>query len=351
MRVIVTGATGNVGTSLLAALAREEEVTEIVGVARRAPAIAMAKVSWWEADVSSAPLRPLLRGADAVVHLAWLIQPARDERLTRRVNVDGSARLFEAVARAEVPTLVYASSAGAYAPGPSDDARVDESWPTTGVPSSFYSRHKAEVERLLDEFEERHADVRVARLRPALTFKALAATGIRRLFAGPLLPHRLLRKRWLPILPFPRGLRTQAVHSDDVADAYLRALLEPVSGAFNVAAEPVLDAASLSRALEARALELPPRLVRAAADASWRLRLQPTPPGWLDMGMRTPIMDTSRARTELGWSPTSSALDAVLELLEGMRSGADLETPPLDHSSSGRLRTRELLTGVGAREH
>jgi UDP-glucose 4-epimerase len=350
MRVVVTGATGNVGTSLLTALGCAEEVTEIVGVARRAPAIEMAKVSWWEADVSSSPLEALLRDADAVVHLAWLIQPSRDERLTRRVNVEGSARVFEAAARAEVPTLVYASSVGAYAPGPNAEACVDESWPTTGVASSFYSRQKAEVERMLDGFERRHPDVRVVRLRPALTFKALAATGIRRSFAGPFLPNRLLRKRWLPILPFPCGLRTQAVHSDDVADAYLRALLEPVSGAFNVAAEPVLDAASLASALDARPLELPPRLARVATAASWHMRLQPTSPGWLDMGMLTPLMDTARARTELGWNPTLSALDAVLELLEGMRSGADIETPPLDHASSGPLRSRELLTGVGTRD-
>jgi UDP-glucose 4-epimerase len=347
MRVVVVGASGNTGTSVLSALEHEPAVQEIVGLARRLPRIHFAKTSWQRADVCETDLVPLFRGADVVIHLAWLIQPSRDEGVTWRVNVEGSARVFDAVARAEVPALVYASSVGAYAPGPSDRA-VDESWPTTGVQSSFYSRHKAEVERLLDDFEAAHPAVRTVRLRPALIFKADAASEIRRLFMGPLLPSSLVRREWLGLLPYPRGLRTQAVHSLDIGEAYRLAATRPVDGAFNVAAEPVLDAPLLRSVLEARTLELAPALVRGAAWASWKLRLQPTSPGWLDMGMLTPIMDTTRARTELGWRPTVSADQAVLELLDGLRAQAGLETPPLDAASGGRLRWRELLSGVGA---
>src|SRR3954466_4867992 len=149
MRVVVTGATGNVGTAVLRALRDEAAVDEIVGVARRLPAVAPPpKTAWARADVSRDDLEPLLRGADCVVHLAWLIQPSRDERVTRATNVDGSRRVFEAAAAADVPAIVYASSIGAYAAGPKDRA-VDESYPTTGIPTSFYSRHKAAVERSL----------------------------------------------------------------------------------------------------------------------------------------------------------------------------------------------------------
>jgi nucleoside-diphosphate-sugar epimerase len=262
------------------------------------------------------------------------------------VNVAGSARVFEAVASAGVPALVHASSVGAYAPGPTDRA-VDESWPTTGVGSSFYSRHKAEVERALDGFTESHPKVRVVRLRPGLIFKADAATEIRRLFIGPLLPSPLVRRRWLAVLPYPRGLRTQAVHASDVGEAYRLAAIRKVSGAFNIAADPVLDVEALRRTLGARMLELPPRLVRGAVWASWKLRLQPTPPGWLDMGMLTPIMDVTRAHVELGWRATVTAEQAVLELLDGLRDQAGLETPPLSRRSSGPLRWREFRSGVG----
>jgi UDP-glucose 4-epimerase len=348
VRVVVTGASGNVGTSLLRSLADEPAVDSVLGLCRRVPKASFAKVEWRAADVARTPLRPLFGGADAVVHLAWLIQPARDRRLVRSVNVDGSARVFAAAAAAGVGTLVYASSVGAYGPGPKD-RRVDESWPTTGIPSSFYSRHKSEVERLLDRFEAEHERTRVVRLRPGLIFKREAASGIRRLFAGPLLPGSLLRPALIPVIPELDRLVFQAVHSYDVGEAYRLALVGDVSGAFNIAAEPVLDPGELARLFEARRLRLPARPLRMAAAASYKLRLQPSEPGWLDMGLEVPLMDVTRARELLGWSARHSATDALRDLLAGMREGAGLDTPPLQAGGAGPLRTRELLSGVGGR--
>jgi UDP-glucose 4-epimerase len=348
VKVVVTGASGNVGTSVLQALGEDRAVSEIVGVARRLPRRSFAKTKWCQADVSRDELTTLFSGADVVIHLAWLIQPSREEALTRRVNVEGSARVFDAVARAGVPALVYASSVGTYAAGPAEQRAVDESWPATGIASSFYSRHKAEVEQSLDRFEVEHPQVRTVRLRPALIFKREAATGIRRLFMGPLMPNRLVRRGLLPILPYPRGLRTQVVHSRDVAQAYRLAATKAVTGAFNIAAEPVLDEAAIAEILGARALPIAPAIVRGAAWGSWKLRLQPTPPGWLDMGMLSPIMDTGRARRELGWTPLATAEETVSELLEGLRDGAGIGTPPLDPASSGSLRVHEFTTGLGA---
>jgi nucleoside-diphosphate-sugar epimerase len=303
-------------------------------------------VRWVGADIRTSDLVDIFDGADVVVHLAWLIQPSRDEATLRSVNVDGSARVFRAAAYAEVPALVYASSVGAYSPGPKD-RRVDESWPTGGIPSSFYARHKAQVERLLDVFERENPEVRTVRLRPGLIFKRGAASEIRRLFAGPLVPSALLRTRLIPVVPDVPNLRFQAVHSLDVGEAYRLATMGDAQGAFNVAAEPVLDPAELGRLLGARPVRMPARVLRGLADLSWRLHLQPTPPGWLDMALAVPLMDTTRAREELGWQPRHSAGDAFLELLGGMRESAGEPTPPLAPQSGGPLRIREFLTGVG----
>src|SRR3954451_13392590 len=334
MRVVIIGATGNVGTSLLHSLSGQGEVDSVLGIARRLPHIQVAKTEWATADVASDDLVPLFRGADAVVHLAWLIQPSRDQRLLWSVNVEGSARVFRSVADAGVPALVYASSVGTYSPGPKD-RRVDESWPTDGVPTSFYARHKAEVERLLDKFELEHAHIRVVRLRPGLIFKREAASGIRRLFGGPLLPSALVAPTRLPFVPDIRGLRFQAAHSLDVGQAYAQAVRSDVRGAFNIAAEPVLDPAVLADLLEARPVRIAPGLVGAAAALSYRLRLQPSERGWLDMALQIPIMDTDRARSELGWKPAHSAGDALRELLAGMAEHAGLRTPPLDPRGGG----------------
>jgi UDP-glucose 4-epimerase len=349
MRIVIVGATGNVGTSLLAALAHEDAVDEIVAIARRPARFADPRVRFVAADIARDDLVGPLRGADAVVHLAWLIQPSRDDALLRAVNVEGSRRVFEAAARAGVGTIVYASSVGAYSPGPKD-RRVDESWPTGGIPSLFYARHKAEVERILDGFEARNPDVRVVRMRPGLIFKRDAATGIRRLFAGPFLPGALVRRSLIPVVPDVPRLRFQAVHSLDVGDAYRRAVVGDVRGAFNLAADPVLDPEALARLLGARRVPIRAGVLRALADLSWRARLQPSPPGWLDMGLAVPLMDTSRAARELGWRPSRSATDALCDLLAGLRAGAEHPTRPLARATSGPLRIRELQGGVGARD-
>jgi UDP-glucose 4-epimerase len=348
MRVVVVGASGNLGTSLVQSLDADPDVRSVLGLARRRPDLSLSKLEWVEADVARSDLVEHFAGADAVVHLAWLIQPSRNEEITRAVNVEGSARLFRAVADAGVPKLVYASSVGAYSPGPKDHG-VSEDHPTEGIPTSFYSRHKAAVERLLDEFEAAHPGISVVRIRPGLMFKADAASEIRRLFAGPFLPRALVRRTLIPVVPAVSSLRFQAVHSLDAGDAFRLAAKAPVSGAFNLAADPILDSDRLGEILDARPLSVPPAALRAAVSVSWRLRLQPTPPGWLDLALKVPIMDSSRARRDLGWTPRFSSSEALEDLLDGLREGRGLDTPPLDPASGGPARIRELITGVGAR--
>jgi UDP-glucose 4-epimerase len=334
MRVVVVGATGNVGTSLVRSLAADPAVTTILGLARRRPELEHAKTQWLEADIERDDLAAAFAGADCVVHLGWRIQPSHDLAALRRTNVVGSGRVFRAVADADVPALVYASSVGAYSPGPKDRP-VDETWPTEGIRTSFYARHKAEVERLLDEFEAAHPQVRVVRLRPGLIFKRGSAAEQQRYFLGPLFPRLLARPGAIPVVPDLPRLRFQVVHADDVADAYRRVVVnDGARGAYNVAADPVVDVQELARALGARPVKLSPRLVRSIMSVTWRLRVQPTPPGWLDMGLSVPLMDTRRAREELGWEPSISSIATILELLDGLRSHAGESTPPLERSPS-----------------
>jgi nucleoside-diphosphate-sugar epimerase len=329
MRVVVTGASGNVGMSLLPVLAADDRIDEIVGLARRKPSHQVPKTEWRSAYVERSDLESIFEGADCVVHLAWAVQPSHDLAALRQINVDGSERIFRAVAEADVPALVYASSVGAYSPGPKHRP-VDESWPTDGTPTSFYARHKAEVENLLDHFQAGRPETRVVRLRPGLIFKRGSGEEQRRYFLGPLFPRILARDGAIAFVADIDGLRFQAVHSLDVADAYRLAIVGDARGAFNIAADPVLDPDTLATALDARKLPLPARVVRGAMATSWRLRLQPTPPGWLDMGLSVPIMDTTRAREVLGWEPRHSSIEAIRDVLSGIAEAAGEPTPPLE---------------------
>lgn len=335
MRIAVTGASGNVGTALLRALRVESPNSEITGICRRPPPPGDAvydRVRWVSCDVSrdesKAALKEVFTDADAVVHLAWRVQPSRDLDLLWRTNVGGSQRVFSASVDAGVPHLVCASSLGAYSPAPKDRP-VDESWPTGGVETSPYSLQKAAVERELDSLEDRPGAPAVARVRPALTFQRDAGSEIARYFFGPLLPKRLVGSRRMPILPIPDSIVFQCVHADDVANALWRILDRGATGAFNLAATPVITPKELAGVFRGRRGTLTDNFLRTAVDVTYRLRLQPTDGGWVDLTAAVPVMTTTRAREELGWYARHDARATLAELFDGVRAGAGTRSPAL----------------------
>jgi nucleoside-diphosphate-sugar epimerase len=339
MRVAIVGATGNAGTALLRALNDEPRVTSVLGIARRLPdrsADPYRQAEWATADIGGEGsddavverLAEHFRGADAVVHLAWLIQPNRERDRLRRTNVDGTRRVALAAVRAGVPHLVVASSVGSYSPVDDDTPRAED-WSTGGIPSSHYSVDKAAQERVLDELEREHPEITVARMRTSLLFQAAAAQEIVRYFLGPLVPVQLLRLGRLPFLPLPAGLRVQAVHTDDAADAYRRVVVERAGGAFNVAAD-LLRAPDLAQIADhGRFVEVPPALVRPVVTLAYRCRIIRTDPGWFDMAMGVPVLDSTRIRAELGWQPQRTAAEAVEELLGAMAMGQGTRSTPM----------------------
>ncbi|WP_314172329.1 NAD-dependent epimerase/dehydratase family protein [Streptomyces winkii] len=352
LRIVVVGATGNLGTSVVRALADDPRITSILGIARRVPVWEPPKTTWAAADVGQEDaqhdLTELFRGADAVIHLAWLFQPTHRPVITWHTNVLGSLRVFRAAAEADVPALIYSSSVGAYSPGPKDRT-VAESWPTHGWPEAAYCREKSYLERFLDGYEREHPGMRVVRMRPGFLFKTESAAEQRRLFAGPLLPHRLVRPGVVPFVPDLPGLRFQALHTDDAAEAFRLAATGSARGAFNLAADPVVDAGVLAGLLNARVVRMPLRPLRTALATSWYSHLLPASPQLFDAVLRLPLMDAARSRQELGWSPRWRADEALGAFLTGLRRGAGMNTPPLAPRLPGGGRMRELLTGVGQR--
>jgi UDP-glucose 4-epimerase len=321
VRIAITGATGNVGTSVVGALGADPTTVDILGIARRSPDWTPPKTTWLSLDITTADLRPVFEGVDAVIHLAWLIQPSRDQRAMWATNVVGTRRVLEAVSQAGVERLITVSSIGAYSPAPPGRV-VDESWPTDGVPESTYSWQKAIQEHTLVSFADSNPQCRSVVLRPALIFKREAAREIRNLFIGHLLPQHLL-----PVAPVLRLLRRsplpfQCVHTDDVADAIRRCLVTDAVGAFNLAAEGVIG--SLKSDRDRWSARVSPFVA-----AAWRARLVPVDPGWIRLAASVPVLSTGRAAAELGWHPTRPAIDVLSELLDGLRADAHFQTPPL----------------------
>jgi nucleoside-diphosphate-sugar epimerase len=351
VRVVVTGASGNLGTALLRRLTGAPADVDVVAIARHPPepgTPAYDRVRWELLDVAAPDVLPALtaamRGADAVVNLVWAIQPSHDELTMTRTNVGGAAAVIQATRAAGVGHLVQLSSAAVYAPhhhraidrqvvGPPP---VTESAPRHGLPGSTYALHKVLVEALLDLAEAASPELTVTRVRPTLVVQGAAAQEISRYFlgrvgggvAGRVVPGGRLPGR-LPVLPFPSDTAFEVVHADDVADLVARVLQRRAGGAFNVAAAPALTATDLSELLGARLVHVPPALVAGALRASWTARLQPMHPSWLTLLREVPLLDVSRAERELGWQARRDPRDALGELLAGMRTGRGAPAPPI----------------------
>jgi UDP-glucose 4-epimerase len=339
VRIVVTGATGNVGTALMRRLSDHGD-HELVGLARRVPgARPGARVAWVSVDLTDPACQRLLettfRAADAVVHLAWGFQPSHDVDYLAELGVGGTRRVLDAVDGSGVPHVVHLSSIGAYSPK-RDDEPVDECYPTGGIPGSPYSQHKARAERLLDVFVEEHPDVTVTRMRPGIIGQRSAGSALLRYGLPALLPARTLKL--VPVLPLDKTLRIPMVHADDVAAALDLALTTGGGGAFNLAAGPPVTVDDIAEALGARHLQVPQRLVRAAVAGSWHAHLQQVDPGWIDLAYNVPLLDPSRAVRELGWSPVHDGRAVLAEVIDAM-AGAD-------HADTAILRPRTVLSSM-----
>lgn len=351
-KIVITGASGNVGTGVLRALTKALPGTQLVGICRRPPAARAAHdpVTWRAVDLSACSaaddLAPAMQGADVVIHLALALRPPDDEEYLSRVNVAGTDAVLAAMATAGVRQLIYASSLGVYAPGATDP--VTEDWPCTGQPTSSYSRDKVAAEKLVDEFAQSHPEVAVARFRPTLVVQRESAWEVQTLYLGPLVPRALfglLRRRGLPVVPLPAGIALQFVHADDVGEAVVRMVQTRATGAFNLAAD-ILDARALAGLIGGRPIAVNPRLVRGVVTALHAIHAVAVTPGWYDVAMNSPTMDISCARDELGWSPTRSSTVNARELIDGLADGAVGSSPAMgaiEDDRSGFRRTSDQI--------
>ncbi len=305
--VAVTGPTGEIGVAAVTALEAHPDVERIIGIARRPfdPGTrGWTKTQYRQGDiVDRESVSRLVADADVVLHLAYVIFGSRSE--SRRVNLDGTRNVFEAaVAAPKVRRLVYTSSVAAYGFHDDNPQPLTEEVPPRGSAAHYYSQQKAECEALLGEITA-GSDLEAVVLRPCIVAGPLATA------VADALPWR-----WVPAMPAP-NIPLQLVHHDDVAAAITAAVVsDRVTGAYNLAGDGVISIADLVRALGSRPIPIPAGVVKATADALARLPLVPAQLEWLQ-SLRTPVlMETERAKRELGWRPaytTAATLQALAD--------------------------------------
>ncbi|SET07506.1 NAD-dependent epimerase/dehydratase family protein [Geodermatophilus poikilotrophus] len=324
LTVAVTGPTGTFGAGLVPLLQADDRVQRIVGIARRPfdPAErGWTKMEYRRGDVRDpSALQEAFAGADVVVHLAFLITGNASRGTTRAINVDGTLNAFRAAAAAGAQRFVYASSVAAYGWHPDNPEPIAEDWPVRPAARLFYAQEKAELEQLLDAESATTPGLALYLLRPPIVLGP-NAVGAKDVLPGPLAPigRRLFgRPRRLPVsVPVVTPeLRLQVVHEEDVGRALqLCVVAAGPPGAYNIAGDGVLTAADVAREFGALPIPVPAAPAQLAARAVARLPFLPPAAEWVEAASRPVIMDTAKAKQQLGWRPRYTGREALRDTL------------------------------------
>jgi nucleoside-diphosphate-sugar epimerase len=320
LTVAVTGPTGTFGFGLVPLLQADDRVTRVVGIARRPfdpAAHGWTKMEYRRGDVRDPDaLHEAFRGADVVVHLAFLVMGAASRESIGAINIGGTLNAFRAAAAAGVRRFVYASSVAAYGFHSDNPVGMTEEWPVRPAARLFYAREKAELEHRLQAEAAQSAGPDLYLLRPPIVLGP-HAVGAKDLLPGPLAPlGRLLTSRVgrlpvrVPVLV--PALPLQLVHEEDVGRALLQCVVGAgPPGAHTIAADGIITGTDLAREFGLLPLPLPAGPVQAAARALAALPFLPPLAGWVEVASHPAIMDTTRARQELAWAPRFSALETL----------------------------------------
>jgi len=328
LNVAVTGPTGEIGKPLMSELEERDEIRSVVGMARRPfdpAAEGWEKVSYRRGDIlDRGALAALFDGADVAVHLAFAIFGDREE--ARKINLEGTRNAFETAIKSGVKRLIYASSVAAYGFHPDNPQPLTEEVPAWGSDSFYYSAQKAELEDLLDELLP-GSGVEAYVFRPCIVAGPRATMLIEQTVeavrAGDPLP--LVRKGvgklplLSPVLPDP-GLPIQLVHHDDVARAMAAAICgDGPAGVYNLAGEGEIRVRDIARELGWRSLPIPRPAVGLGTALARRLSFASPKLEWAIAADTPVVMDTAKARRDLGWEPRHDAGKTLQETVAGAR--------------------------------
>jgi nucleoside-diphosphate-sugar epimerase len=311
LTVAITGPTGDIGRALVRALERSRTIGEIRGMARRPidPEYGFRRLEYRQGNVlDTGDVERFVAGADVVVHLAFIILGSHDE--TRSINLEGSRNVFQTAVACGAKRLVYASSVAAYGFHDDNPQPLTEDVPPRGTDSFYYSAQKAELEGLLADFV-RGVDIETYVFRPCIVAGPDALLMVENIPYGRIsdqLPSAVRRLFDVvpilkPVIPDP-GVRYQLVHHDDVATAMRAAIQgrgEP--GIYNLAGEGDLTMSDLADEMGYYAIPVPELAIDATAEVTARLPLMPPEAAWVQAFRVPVIMDTTKARRELGWRP------------------------------------------------
>lgn len=322
LRIAITGSGGYLAHQLIERLGSEPDCEFILGldIRPRAPKVACA-AEFIRFDLT-APWEELAelfrsKGINSGMHLAWQFNPIHNTQRHRQVDVEGSRNFFRAAEAAGLKRIVYAGSTTAYVnpANPAEPPFIGEDTPVSGSPRYLYSKHKAEVDRMAQEFMARHPQVQFTLFRGAIVLGPHTQNIVSKMMEWPW--------RTFPWLACVRGANPpmQFLAEEDIAALLFDAIKTGKTGIFNAAGDGAVRFDDLVRQVRKKPLHLPAFLIYPATAALWALRLTPFPAGILDL-IRFPwVGDNQRLKTNFGYTPrltSQQALDSFIRARVGV---------------------------------
>jgi UDP-glucose 4-epimerase len=314
MRYLITGGSGYIGGRLVELLSGREDTERILITDIRPPAASRPKTSFERMDIRDAQMRRLIESEapDALVHLAFVLNPMRDEGTMYDIDVNGTQNVLDAASKAGVQHVLVASSTTAYGAWPDNPVPLTEDSPVRGMPDYEYARDKTEIDRMCQLWAAQHPDRVMTIVRPCIVF-------------GPNVDNYIIRF-WVnaPFIPLIDGvdMDLQYVHEDDVVEALTRLLIGRHAGAFNLTGDGTVKLSESAEIAGLKTRRVPFGLYRRVASAMWRMRVPraEAPPGQLDFTRYPWIASNEKIKRELGWTPRYTSRETFEIAVRGKRA-------------------------------
>jgi UDP-glucose 4-epimerase len=316
--VLVTGVTRVIGSCLAGRLAAHPGVDRVIGVDAALPEPA-ARARMGAADFARVDIRnPLVArvieaaGVDTVVHASASSTPASSAARTmaKEMNVLGTMQLLAACQRSEsVRNLIVRSTGAVYGASSRDPAIFTEDMSARSVPSSGPGRDAIDIEAYVRGFGRRRPDVRIAVPRFAEIVGPTVVTPLTRYFSlSPAVPMVL-----------GRDARLQFVHEQDAIGLLEHLALGSFAGTVNAAGDGTI---TLAQAIH-RAGRIPLPVPSIGLDPLSRvmrtLHVGGFSPGQVKVLSAGRVMDTTRLRERVGFTPTFTTMQAFDDFAAGLR--------------------------------
>jgi UDP-glucose 4-epimerase len=304
-RIVITGAGGYLGQTLIKYLLDNDSCEAILGVDLCPSQIESKKLAFVQKDIRDATLLNDVKNfsVDTMIHLAFVVNPIHNEEKMYDINVNGTMNILNICAHQNIKHIIVASSGTAYGAWPDNPVPLTEHHPIRIFPPSFnYAYHKGLNEKHFHTFKQKHPDVLMNIVRPCIVF-------------GPNTENYLSRY-WtaFPFIPLIDGYDPdfQFVHESDVAALFTLLIEKQVDGAFNVAGNGTIKVSEIARLLGKPAFYFPKWMLKSIIWLGWHVRLFfEMPPGIIDFSTYSWVLDTQHARQKLGWQPQYSTKETI----------------------------------------